>query len=187
MKTSRRLVGLALFTGCLAVLPAAAVKDIEVIEFTHSPRNPDGTYERSFEYSYGDWGDDKVVQVNGKGLLVNLLGSQGGVGENRGLDFRKHTKARVFFMIGNRNRASGFGLSLEDKDGTNHNFDIPLRGQPVGQVLAATLDLTKPSREEQAGSKPGLDLKKLRVWQIKGNWQAEPVEILVLKVMAVTE
>jgi hypothetical protein len=185
MKTLRHL--LSLLAGSLTVVVAAATKDIEVIEFTHMFRNTDGTYERSYEYAYGDWGDNKVVQVNGKGLLVNLLGSKGGIGENRGLDFRKHTKARIAFMIGNRNRASGFAFSLEDKDGTNHAFDIPLTGKPVGQLLAATLDLTKPSREEQAGSKPGLDLKKLRVWQLKGNFQSEPLEILVLKVLAVTE
>lgn len=164
------------------MLPA---KDVEEVNFLRMERNPDGSYERTFEYAYGDWGNNRAVQVQGKGLLVNLAGSKGGIGENRGLDFRKHTKARIDFIIGNRNRATSFVFTLEDKDGTNQSYDISLQDKPKGAPLSAVIDLTTPARVNQPGGKPGLDLKRLRMWQLAGNWQDLPVEILFLKIWAV--
>jgi hypothetical protein len=181
---SPRITPTGLLLLALLLTVSAGAKDLEVIDLVHMERQQDGTYLNSYEYAYGDWDNNRAVQINGRGLLVNLAGSKGGIGENRGLDFRKQSKARIEFIIGNRNRASSFVFTLEDKDGTNQSFDIPLQGQPVGVPLAARLDLTKPSRTNEPGAKPGLDLKRLKVWQIAGNWQSEPVEILVLRVLA---
>ncbi|HWA28310.1 MAG TPA: hypothetical protein VG734_21860 [Lacunisphaera sp.] len=171
--------------GVVGIASPAAAKDLEVINFVSMYRNPDDTYEKAYEYTFGDWQNKNVVQLPGKGLVVNLVGSKGGVGENRGLDFRKHTKARVTFMVGNRNKALSFQFSLVDKDGTDQSFDVPLDNRPAGVEQTHTLDLTKPSREEKPGSTPGLNLKKLKSWQIKGSFQAEPSELLFLRVDAV--
>jgi hypothetical protein len=166
----------------------AAVKDMVVLDLFHMTRNTDGSHERGYEYSFGDWeGGKKVAQVPEKGLIVNLAGSKGGVGENRGLDFRKHSLARLTFIIGNRNQAESFGFSLVDKDGTDHSWDVSLKDRPKGAMLNPLIDLTKPSREEKPGKTPGLDLKKLKSWQIKGNYQDAPIEILIIKVTAVSE
>lgn len=191
MKTPGRILTIALlFAGISAPLHAAAVRDLVVIDFTDMLRNTDGTRQRSYEYTYGDWNDPtgkSVVQMLGKGLLINFVGSKGGVGANRDLDFRKHTRARINLIIGNRNRAGSFGFSLVDTDGTDQSWDISLKDQPVGRPLNLLVDLTKPSGENKPGRKPGLNLAKLASWQIRGNFQDEPIEILVLKITAVSE
>ena len=173
-------------TGGLDFLPAAAAKEEEVINFLDMPRNPDGTHEKSYQYAFGDW-EKKVVQIPGKGLLVNLTGSKGGVGDNRGIDFGKFTKARLTFIIGNRNHATSFILTLVDRDGTDQSFDVSLENLPRGAERKVTVDLSKPSRENKPGKTPGLNLKKLETWQLVGNFQAEPLEILFLRVDAVSE
>ena len=184
MNAQRRLLVLALLLAC-AACPLVA-KDIVVVDFALMPRNPDGSRQRAYEYGYGDWGDAgrKVIQIMDKGLLVNNAGSKGGVGANSDPGFGANTRARIDFIIGNQNQADSYSFSLEDRDGTDHSWSIPLKGQPAGQPIGVLLDLTK-GKEDKPGKKPGLDLKKVRTWQIKGNFQDKPVEMLVLKVTAV--
>jgi len=187
MNPARLLLVVLLLIGSTAA-SSAAVKNLTVIDFPTMVRNPDGTRERGYEYSFGDWeGKKGAVQIPDKGLLVNLLGSKGGVGENRGLDFRKHTLARVSFIIGNRNQAESFGFSLVDNDGTDQAWDVSLKDRPKGATTTILLDLTKPAREDKPGKTHGLDLKKLKTWQIRGNYQDLPIEVLFLKVTAVSE
>jgi hypothetical protein len=186
MNTLRRLlIALLPLTGTLAF---AADSDAEVINFVRMGHNPDGTFERSYQYSFGDWQKAKsIVQVQGQGLIINLAGSKGGVGENRGLDFGKFTHARITFVIGNRNKAEAFGFTLVDRDGTDEYWEIPIKGMSKGADLSQLIDLTKPTRVDKPGKKPGLDFKKLETWQFKGNYQDAPVELLLMKVMAVSE
>lgn len=176
---------------CCAVLPAAdtpAPKDVVLIDFTHSLRNPDGTYERPYQWASGDWDrTSKLAQVQDKGLLINHLGSKGNVGEKRGLDFRKHSKVRVNFIIGNRNQATSFGFKLEDSDGTEAVWDISLNDKSKGNPQSVLLDMTTPSRIEKPGKAGDLNYKKLRSWQITGNWQDAPLEVLISKVIAVSK
>jgi hypothetical protein len=189
MKPRTRFVALALL---LALVPmplfAAAPKDVVVIDFTDMERNTGGARQRGYEYGYGDWDDAgrKVAQIFEKGLVVNLAGSKGGIGENRDLDFRKHTRAQFDFVIGGRNRAQSFVFTLVDKDGTDQSWDISMKDLPVGRPLSVVVDLTKPARENKPGKKPGLNLPKLATWQIAGNYQDEPIEILIVKVTAVS-
>ena len=177
---------MVVFVSCLGSLSAADPKDLEVINFPSMFRHPDDTYEKGYQYAFGDWDGKKVAQIPGKGLLVNLAGSKGGVGDNQGLDFRKHTKARLSFIIGNRNLATSFIFTLVDRDGTDQSFDVSLGTLPRGTEQTVTVDLTKPSRENKPGGTPGLNLKKLDAWQLTGNFQAEPIEILFLRVVAVS-
>jgi hypothetical protein len=183
LHTSLLVVSLA---SCPVFLPAAAAKEEVVINFLDMPRSVDGTYEKSYQYAFGDW-EKKAVQTPGKGLLVYLTGSKGGVGDNRGIDFGKLTKARITFIIGNRNRATSFIFTLVDRDGTDQSFDVSLENRPRGVERKVTVDLSKPSRENKPGGTPGLNLKKLETWQLTGNFQTEPLEILFLRVDAVSE
>lgn len=186
MSPTRRILFVLFLLGGTTAF--AAVKDLVVIDFLYMPRNPDGTRERGYEYGFGDWDDKKRVgQFPDKGLIINLVGSKGGIGENRDLDFRKHSKARVTYVIGNRNRADSFGFSLVDKDGTDQSWDISIKDQTAGVVLTRLLDLTSPARTDKPGKTPGLDLKKLKSWQFRGNYQDAPIEIMIMKVTAVGE
>ena len=174
------------FVSCLGSLPAAGGKDVEVLDFLRMNRNSDGTYEKGYDYAYQDW-ETKAVQIPQKGLLVNLTGSKGGLGADSGPDFGKHTKARISFVLSSRSRAKSFSFTLVDRDGTDQSFYVPLENLARGVELAVIVDLTKPSKENNPGRTPGLNLKKLKTWQLGGDYQEEPIEILFLRVMAIPD
>jgi hypothetical protein len=189
MKIPRFVTAALAAVVCCAVLPAAdAPKDVVLIDFTRSLRNPDGTYERPYQWASGDWNrTNKLAQIQDKGLLINHLSGKGNVGENRGLDFRKHSKVRIGIIIGNGNQATSIGLRLVDSDGTEAVWDISLTDKSKGTPHSVLLDMTAPSRVEKPGKTEDLNYKKLRSWQITGNWQDAPVEVLISKVTAVSK
>ena len=178
----------ALLLGVAA--PASAQKTSTLIDFTYIPRDSLGNEDKSrrpYEYAFGDWGNDKVQLVRDKGLVINHLGSKGGVGMNKGLRRKGADKAVMVFMIGNGNEADSVNFNLTDKDGTDHSFRIPLSGMSKGQVLTAVIRLDKAKKENKPGTTPGLDLEKLKSWQIAGDFGDKPVEVLVQKVLSYKE
>jgi hypothetical protein len=181
-----------LFLGSLLVaglIPVHSVKaDAKLIDFTYIARDTttgEDSTERAFEYSFGDWGNGKVIQVRNKGLLVNYLGSNGGVGANKRLNLRGSARIQIEFIIGNRNAASSFSFGLEDADGTKQSFSIPLADKPVGRPISHVFAVDQPTSTDAPGKVAGLDVKKLKVWQLKGNFQTQPLEVLVSKVTGV--
>lgn len=190
MKLPRCPSLLALMLLLVCPLSAAGSKDVTLVDFTYIARDPTTGQEsrdKVFEYSFGDWDKGKARQIRDKGLLINHLGSSGGVGANKKLNFHGATKARLLFIIGNGNEALAFSFSLVDKDGTDAQFSIPLAGQPRGQPLIVTVDLTHPTKVEKPGTTDGLDLTKLKSWQIKGDFGAKPLEIMLSKITTAAE
>ena len=187
MKTPRFFsIGGLLLAALISAQSAQA--DAKLVDFTFIARDTttgEDSTERAFDYSFGDWGDGKVIQVRNKGLLINHLGSSGGVGANKRLNLRGSSKIQIDFIIGNRNAATSFSFSLSDNDGTDVLFSIPLEGKPVGKPVSHTFEVSSPTNTEKPGSTPGLDVKKLKVWQLKGNFQSQPLEVLVSKVTGV--
>jgi hypothetical protein len=189
MTTLRFLTAASLLAVSLAALPAADLpKDIVEIDFVRAIKTPDGGFQRAYDNDWDDWqGTKKVAQIPEKGLLLNHVGCKGGLGEDRTLDFRKHSKARILFVLGNGNQATSIIFSLVDKDGTDQAYEIPLADQPRGTPISYLIDLTQPSRVDKPGKVAGLDLKKLRSWQLKGNYGDAPIEILITKVLGVSQ
>ena len=183
MNKLRLLLALAISTGGLAALRAA---DDVVIDFTYMDRNTEGIYTKSYEGAWGDWGDKRhVSQVIGKGLLINHAGSKGGINENRDIGVGKNKSIRVTYIVGNGNQATSFTFTLIDRDGTECSWDVPLQGQPKGSIVNCALDLTNPDRTTKPGKTPGLNLQKLSTWQITGNYQEAPIEVMIQKVWAI--
>lgn len=185
MKRSRLTFAVWVLGALLCPLSALAQKESKLIDFTYIARDPTtggDSRERAFEYSFGDWGGGKAQQIRDKGLLVNNHGSKGGVGGNRRLNLRDSTTIRVHLIIGNRNRAGAINFVLVDNDGTDHAFAISLSGQPRGQLLKFDLNLAQPTREQKPGTTPGLDFKKLKTWQLTGDFGDLPVEVMVERI-----
>jgi len=169
----------------LLLLPAAlAAKEEVVLDFKAFTRDPDGSTHKCYEYTFGDWGDGHVTDLRGKGALVRAGSGKGGLGENKTLvRLDKTPQVDLFFAIGNNNKATAISFGLTDKDGTEQTWQIPLAGLPVGTEQHVHLDLTKPSSEQQPGKKPGMDLKKLDTWQIRGDYTDPRVELLLLQLV----
>ncbi len=168
---------------------AAKAKEEVHLDFTHITRDsPEGPAFKAYQFTYGDWGNGKVIDLKGRGALIQAPGGKGGLGENNTmLKLHKTPVVDVVFVIGNANQAGSINFSLTDRDGTEQSWSIPLSGLAKGADQRLRLDLTKPGSEQKPGKKPGMDLAKLSSWQVRGDWGAAAVEVLLVKVVSVKE
>ena len=152
-----------------------------LIDFTDIRKDRDGTSFRPYEYVFGDW-SNRVSDLPGRGILVKAPNGKGGLGENKTMvDFSKKTAVELYFVIGNANKATNLWFSLEDKDGTEQTWTVLLAEFRPGQIVHASLDLSKCSSEQKPGKTPGMNFKKINTWQLKGDFSAPNVEILLIK------
>ena len=167
----------------LLLLPAALVaKEVDLLDFRNVRRDPDGTTFKCYEYTFGDWGGGKVINLRDRGALVQAPSGKGGLGENKTLvRFDQAPLVDLYFVIGNANLAKVINFSLTDKDGTEQTWQIPIDGLPKGANQHARLDLTKSSSEQKPGKTPGMDLKKVVTWQIRGDYSDLKVEVLLVR------
>lgn len=183
MTTSRFILSVRL--ALLLLLPTALVaKEVELINFKNAHRDPDGTTTKCYEYTFGDWDAGKVINLTGKGALVEAPSGKGGLGENKtGVEFGQTPLVDLYFVIGNANQAKAISFGLTDKDGTEQTWQIPLEGLPKGTSQHVRLDLTKCSSEQKPGRTPGMDLKKIVTWQVRGDYTDPKVEVLLVRLV----
>ncbi|HEX2860795.1 MAG TPA: hypothetical protein VHN79_04115 [Lacunisphaera sp.] len=169
----------------LLLLPAAlAAKDEVLLDFKVITRDPDGTIYKCYQYTFGDWGGGKVIDLRGKGVLVQAPSGKGGLGENKTLvRFDKTPVVDLHLIIGNANQANAISFGLTDKDGTEQTWQIPLTGLAPGANQRVRLNLTKSSSEQKPGKTPGMDLKKILTWQVRGDYTDAKVELLLLELL----
>lgn len=180
----RRAVLFAAFAALL--LPTLPAKEEVLLDFTEVRRDPDKRIYKCYEYSFGDWGNKKVIDLPGKGALIQAPGGKGGLGENKTLlKLNKFQVLEVTYIIGNANQAGTINFGVTDKDGTEQSWSIPLAGLAKGADQRFRFDLTKPSAEPKPGKTPGLDLAHLDSWQVRGDWGAAKVEVLVVRISGI--
>ena len=192
MKTPQSLFGLFVVASALCCGSIAQAetkpKTKELIDFTRQEVERDGAENvrviKKYGYSFGDW-QDKIVFLEKRGLLVPYLPGKGGFGGDKQWKLGDFAAIELQTLIGNRNEAAAFGITLTDADGTEATWNLVLAEKPRGVDLVYRLDLAKCDREDKPGKTPGLDKTKIKKWQIKGNWQAEKAEVLVAKLTAV--
>jgi hypothetical protein len=165
------------------LLPVALVaKEVELLDFRKVNRDPDGTIFKCYEYTFGDWDGGKVIDLRGRGALVQAPSGKGGMGENKtGVRFDQTPVVDLYFVIGNANQAKAISFGLTDKDGTEQTWQIPLDGLPKGTDQHVRLDLTKCSSEQKPGKTPGMDLKRIVTWQLRGDYTDPKVEVLLVR------
>jgi len=180
MKPTTRYLTAALLAAGLAGTARAA--DRLIIDFADYHRDPDGRTSQPYEYAYQDW-SHHVNPLPGKGTVVKSPSGKGGLGENKPAeDFEGCKALNVVLVIGNGNAAKSLAFSLTDKDGTEWAWNLPLEDKSRGVALSFHLDLGKPDYEQKPGKTPGINLKKLISWQVRGDFSALGVEVLLLKV-----
>lgn len=167
------------------MLPVAlAAKEEVLLDFQQIRRDPDGTVYKCYEYTFGDWDSGRVIDLRGKGALVQAPSGKGGLGENKTMvRFDKTPVVDLHFIIGNANQAKAISFGLTDKDGTEQTWQIPIAGLPPGTNQLVRLDLTKHSSEQKPGKTPGMDLKKIVTWQVRGDYTDPKVEILLVQLV----
>lgn len=182
------IAGIALTALMLAGPLTAAPKPTILIDFTDSHREMNGTVSHEYDYTYGDWGDGHVVDLAGKGALVKAASGKGGMGENKTLvRFGRAAAVDFIYLIGNANKAASINFAITDDDGTEYQWSIPLAGKPTGQLLLQHVNLSKPDSTPNAGKISGLDLKHVASWQVRGDYQAPNVEVLLIKVGTIVD
>lgn len=171
----------------LALLPAvlASAKEEIHLDFSEIKRDsPSSPLIKCYQYTFGDWGRGKVIDLKGRGALVQAPSGKGGLGENKTmLRLDKTPQVDLEVIIGNANQATAISLGLTDKDGTEQTWQVPLEGRSRGTEQRIRLDLTKPSSEEKPGKKAGMDLRRLSVWQVRGDYSDRDVEVLLVRLI----
>ena len=167
----------------LLLLPVALVaKEVDLLDFRDFRRDPDGTTFKCYEYTFGDWDGGKVINLRDRGALVQAPSGKGGLGENKTLvRFDQTPVVDLYFVIGNANLAKVINFGLIDKDGTEQTWQIPIDGLPKGKDQHVRLDLTKSSSEQKPGKTPGMDLKKILTWQLRGDYTDAKIEVLLVR------
>lgn len=189
MKTSRLLQAGLILAGLLLnisalQLTAAPAKENMLIDFTYYKQERSGEIIKPYEYDFEDW-EKHVTTIPNRGTLVQASTGKGGLGENKPtMDIDKTSTVELVLVIGNANKATSINFSLEDKDGTEQQWNISFAGLNKGQQYRIPLDLTKCSQEVKPGKTPGMNFKKLQAWQIKGDYSIPNVEVLLIKLVA---
>lgn len=174
---------------CLALLlllssALASAKEEEILDFKTVRRDPDKTIYKCYQYTYGDWGDKRVIDLRGRGALIQAPSGKGGLGENKTLvRFDKTPVVELILIIGNANSANAISFGLTDKDGTEQTWQIPLASLPKGIEQRIRLDLRTSSSEQKPGDKPGMDLRRLSSWQVRGDYTDLNVEVLLVQMV----
>jgi hypothetical protein len=163
--------------------PSARASQTVLIDFSNIERDPDGTETRPFSNVWGDW-DRHVNILHGRGTYIKAATGKGGLGEDDPTtDLDKCTAIEIVFVIGQSNKAAGLSFYLEDKDGTKMVWNISFADMPPGREIRHRMDLNKPDYVESPGKIPGLNNKKIAVWQLRGDNNDPAVEVLVIKLL----
>lgn len=109
--------------------------EVELLDFRKVPRDRDGTTFKCYQYTFGDWGGGKVIDLRGKGALVQAPSGKGGLGENKTLiPFDQTPLVDLYFIIGNANLAKAISFGLIDKDGTEQTWQIAIDSLPKVRI-----------------------------------------------------
>jgi hypothetical protein len=163
--------------------PSTRASQTVLIDFSNIQRDPDGTETRPFANVWGDWDRHNSI-LRGKGTYIKSPSGKGGLGEDDpAVDFDKCTAIEITFVIGQNNKSSGLSFYLEDKDGTKMTWNIPFADMPPAREIRHRMDFGKPDYVESPGKTPGLNNKKIAVWQLRGDDKAAPLEVLVIKLL----
>jgi hypothetical protein len=190
MKTARAQLTIATMALVLtsaaspSLATAAQPKENVILDFTYTRKDPgpSGQLFRAYQYVWDTW-DKHVADLPGRGALIKAPTNRGVMGENRTVaDFAGLTSVDIYFVIGTANMAKQLAFDLVDSDGTEQTWTIPLTDKTPGHLVTQHLDLTNCDQAGKPGKKPGLNLKKIDTWQIKGDWSEPPVEVLLVKV-----
>ena len=175
------------FLAAVSLQAETKVKRKPLLDFTVQDVERDGAEvkeSKRYGYSFETW-NNKIALLEGRGLLIPYLPGKGGCGGDKSMQLTDYSAVELTAVIGNRNEATGFGITLTDADGTEATWNLALAGKPRGAAVVYHLDLAKCDKEDKPGKTPGLDKAKIKKWQIKGNWQEAKAEVLVVKLTAV--
>lgn len=182
------LVVLIAVTSTFTVRAAGGpAKSKTVLDFTRQDEDRLGSstvYASRFEFSTDAW-KEKIVFVDGRGLLVPARPGNGGFGADYRIDFGASTVAEIDVVIGSRNESESFVLALGDSDGTRVSWTLPLGGKSIGQKISYRLSLQNPDSVDAAGKKPGFEHTKIRHWEFRGNGQPDKIDITFVRIAAV--
>ena len=189
MRTPRVILIGSLLVAALALItsPASAAPPAKLevhLDFTDVRKERTGEFIKGYEYDFGDW-SKHITNLPQRGCLVQAHSGKGGIGENNPMvEFAKYPSVLLYFVIGNANQSTSLNFSLTDSDGTEQSWNIPLEGLARGVSQHFPLDLTKCTTETKPGKKPGMNLKKIASWQVRGDYSDQKVEVLLVKLVS---
>lgn len=160
MRMRSLCVAMILYAFCAAVTTAA-----EKLVYDFTQKAP---------HAYAGW--DGKVTTSSEGATIDTT-AQGGLLVNDAFDltgFSTGTPAlRLKVVEGHSDTV--LRIVLRDADGSSGSWDVPLDDVPRGQAVTLhavnATALTAPTRVDEQGDTPGMDLGKLIQFHIQGSWR----------------
>lgn len=146
-------------------------------------------------FGFGSWEKErKAFAVGPSGIRLTAADGRGGVGwaglqadaGNRG-----EWSPALRLTAGDGNQAAAINLHLGDADGTSHSYRFDLSplaaGDPGVRLLTPEYGaaLAEPGKAEKPGETPGLDLAKLSLVMLIGDWSGKAVDVTLASIVLV--
>lgn len=140
-------------------------------------------FQRKPDWSFLSW--DNRCLPQGEGLRIQAPDSKGGAGYNLSADASGQDDAipQLALTIGPSHQAKAIRLTLNDADGTRHEFRFSLADLPLGQTASVGAEkgasLREPSKTGDAGKVPGFDAAHVAQVILQGDWTDAAVDVTV--------
>ncbi len=177
------LLGLLLLSAALPAAAQPAGKPAPVISPCDKP----------LMFGFGSWEKAKeAFPANADGIHLSAKNAQGGAGVagmNLNLTGYGDWSPAMTLDVTQQNRAATLTLHLGDADGTSHTYKFDLRqlkaGVPQQVVPEFGASLAKPQNVEKAGTTPGLDLARISIFMVIGDWSNKPIDVVLSGIVLV--
>lgn len=138
-------------------------------------------------FGFGSWEEAKTAfAAKPDGIHIAAKNAQGGAGVaglNVNLTGYDDWSPTMTLAATEQNRAATLNLNLGDADGTGHTYKFDLRklkpGVPQQVVPDYGVSLTEPQNVEKPGTTPGLDLARISIFMVIGDWSDKPVDVVL--------
>ena len=139
-------------------------------------------------FGFGSWEKAKeAFPAKADGIHLSAKNTQGGAGVaglNMDLTGYGEWSPAMTLVVTEQNQAASLSLNLGDADGTSHTYKFDLRqlkpGVPQQVVPDYGASLAEPQNvEEKAGTTPGLDLDRISIFMVLGDWSDKPIDVVL--------
>jgi len=138
-------------------------------------------------YAFLAW--EKAIAATPDGWLVKAKDAKGGAGVLVAADLSGKDDWSPALTLSLARPAKAVRATLDDGDGTGHDYWFDTAGLALGEVLTVLArdgaSVAEPSKVAADGKMAGLDLADISQVKVTGDWAGEPVEFTVRQLAVV--
>ncbi len=175
-------MGIKRFLSCVLMALVFAGMDVPLFSQGNEPGIP---FSGAPLFSFLSW--EKKPQLMEGALSIKVENGKGGCGYlyQRDLSSFADRTPALTLTIGPTNKAKSIRVVLQDEDGTEQSYMIPLDKASPGSTVTIPASegasVREPAAHGQAGKKEGFDITKVQHVVLVGDWGDSPYDLLIRK------